>query len=204
MDNTEPMIMPKKLNLESLSIPVDTHARDIGCVAANIGSWCGMSTGQRDMLRTVAYMHRYAYRFVNAAIKDKEGELTESERKALMDEVLSCCGVLAGALEDDDVLEGIMDQYERWDGTGYPKGLKADDVSIYSRIVRIASAYVAMSSGRSYRDPLTDIEIIQKLQEEEASTYDPVILKIVVSLLELSPGLLTEAIDGEPPVKHSE
>jgi GAF domain-containing protein len=86
--------------------------------------------------------------------------------------------VLASAFLKDfrfpfDVLRVIRHHHERWDGTGYPDGLKGEEIPIGSRIISIIEAFEVMSSGNSYKSPKGGREILEELRRESSAQFDP-------------------------------
>lgn len=69
--------------------------------------------------------------------------------------------------------EYILTHHENWDGSGYPGGLKGEEIPLPARIVRIADAYTAMINPRSYRDALTSEEAVSELKNNAGIQFDP-------------------------------
>jgi HD-GYP domain-containing protein (c-di-GMP phosphodiesterase class II) len=77
----------------------------------------------------------------------------------------------------------VKHHHEAYDGTGYPDGLKGEDIPLWSRIVGIVDSYHAMISKRPYREPLNEDEAIRILEEGKGKKYDPKIVDIYVDIL---------------------
>ncbi len=71
------------------------------------------------------------------------------------------------------IARGILHHHERWDGTGYPKGLKGKEIPILSRIISIIDAYDAMLSDRPYRKAMSKEEAIQEIKKNAGTQFDP-------------------------------
>jgi HD-GYP domain-containing protein (c-di-GMP phosphodiesterase class II) len=80
-----------------------------------------------------------------------------------------------------------LQHHEHWDGSGYPKGLKGNEIHLYSRILAIADAYEAMTSPRPYRGPLSHEEAIKELKKNSGLQFDPRLVDIFISLIEEHP-----------------
>jgi HD-GYP domain-containing protein (c-di-GMP phosphodiesterase class II) len=96
--------------------------------------------------------------------------------------------VLASAFLKDfrfpfDVLRIIRHHHERWDGTGYPDGLKGEEIPIGSRIISIIEAFEVMSSGRGYKPPRGSREILEELRRVASTQFDPSLVSDFIDYL---------------------
>jgi HD-GYP domain-containing protein (c-di-GMP phosphodiesterase class II) len=74
----------------------------------------------------------------------------------------------------------ILAHHERWDGNGYPRGLKGEEIPLLSRILCIVDAYDAMTSERAYRKPMTPEAAIQELIENAGKQFDPDLVELII------------------------
>ena len=163
-------------------------------VAYELGYWCGLSQIELEKLEAAAYLHHTGYTELPLPLFHAEKVFAEKERKVLEQHVTYGEVKLKNPSMDEDVLEAVKHHHERWDGTGYPDGLKGEAIPIMSRIMAIADAYVAMVTRRIYRRPLTDEEIITRLKAESGKAFDPKLVGVMITLLEVSPQLLTQRL----------
>ncbi len=92
---------------------------------------------------------------------------------------------IASTLPDlEPMAEFIIQHHERWDGRGYPRGLKGRDIHLYSRILTIVDAYNAMTSSRPYREPLSHEEAVRELEKHKGTQFDPSLVDIFVSMID--------------------
>jgi len=96
--------------------------------------------------------------------------------------------VLASAFLKDfrfpfDVLRIIRHHHERWDGKGYPDGLKGDEIPVGSRIISIIEAFEVMSSGNGYKSPKPSREILEELRRESSAQFDPSLVSEFIDYL---------------------
>ncbi len=80
--------------------------------------------------------------------------------------------------------EDILAHHERWDGSGYPRGLKGEEIPLLSRITAIADAYEVMSNGRPYKVKLSKAEIRAELRNCAGKQFDPQLAELFLSILE--------------------
>jgi len=84
--------------------------------------------------------------------------------------------------EFEQIAQGITAHHERWDGTGYPHGLKGEEIPIIGRILSVADVFEALISKRPYRDPLASDEALQYIQEHSGTHFDPAIVDVFSDL----------------------
>jgi HD-GYP domain-containing protein (c-di-GMP phosphodiesterase class II) len=91
--------------------------------------------------------------------------------------------ILQGAV-DSQILAIVRHHHERFDGTGYPDGLKGDEIPIGARCLLVADAFDAMTSHRIYRKALPMERVIDELRRHSGTQFDPEIVKVFLSILE--------------------
>ena len=82
------------------------------------------------------------------------------------------------------IRETALYHHERYDGNGYPEGLKGESIPLYARIVGVADSYDAMSSKRSYRDPIPQDKIRQEIVNGCGTQFDPKFAKIMLAMID--------------------
>ncbi len=117
-------------------------------------------------------------------ILQKKGPLTPEERKIIQQSPVVGAKILEPAKHLHRVATVIESYHEHWDGSGYPKGLKGEDIPLESRIIALVDAYIAMTSDRPYRQALSQAEAIRLIQEGSAKEWDPRLVKLFLSILQ--------------------
>ena len=110
-------------------------------------------------------------------ILNKTEALTEDDFEAIKQHVLYGVKILEDIKQLKDVVEIIKCHHERFDGTGYPYGIKGDEIPLISKIITIADAYDSMTSNRSYRKSLSHEEALKKLEEQSGRQFDPIVVQ---------------------------
>lgn len=119
---------------------------------------------------------------IPSAILNKPGRLTPIERTVIEQHPIlgyEMCRYIGFMTEE---LAVIRNHHERWDGTGYPDGLKGTDIPLLARILAVADVYDALTSHRSYREPLSHEHALQAIKEGAGSHFDPTCVNAWVRL----------------------
>lgn len=149
-----------------------------------LGQAVGMSVEEMNKILLLSRMYDIGEVGIDEAIISKEGQLNTSE----WDEIKSHpeLGWRIAKLHPETALiaDYILQHHERWDGNGYPRGLKGNNIHIFSRIISIIDAYEAMTSPRPYRDAYTHEEAIEELKRNRGVQFDPRLIDIFITLLD--------------------
>jgi len=78
----------------------------------------------------------------------------------------------------------ILYHHEKWDGTGYPEGLKGKAIPLGARILAVADAFAAMTSARPYRDAFCDDKALERLRQGAGTQFDPELVEVFIGLIE--------------------
>ena len=117
-------------------------------------------------------------------ILTKPAKLTEEEFKIMQGHTTYGGKVLKDFNAIDGIVEGALYHHERYDGGGYPEGLKGDKIPLYARIICVADALDAMNSDRCYRPHLPPDVIKQELKGNAGTQFDPDIVECALELIE--------------------
>ena len=103
---------------------------------------------------------------------NKPGKLSDEEYEEIKTHTTKGSEILKGFTAIDNLIEGVLCHHERFDGTGYPLGLRGEQIPFVSRIIAVADSFDAMSSNRCYRRHLSDEEIIDELNSKKGTQFD--------------------------------
>ncbi|MDI6814248.1 MAG: HD-GYP domain-containing protein, partial [Desulfitobacteriaceae bacterium] len=162
--------------------------KEIACL---LGEAVGLSREEMDSLRLLVEMHDIGKLGVPDHILFKPGPLTEEEKKEVQrhSEVGYRIALSSGELAP--VAPFILQHHERWDGRGYPLGLKGEQIHLLSRILAIVDAYDAMTSERPYRGAMSPEEVLEELKRCAGTQFDPHLVEIFIGLLSEKGGRLS-------------
>ena len=132
----------------------------------------------------IALLHDIGKIGISDAILQKPGALTKEERNVIETHVTIGGEVLKDFTSLHGIAEGALYHHERYDGKGYPNGLKGDEIPLFARIICVADSFDAMSSARCYRPKLELDYILSELKDKSGSQFDPVIAKYMIEMIE--------------------
>ena len=111
------------------------------------------------------------------------GKLTDEEFNEIKMHPVYGNQILSGIKQSPYLCIGAHYHHERYDGKGYPVGLAGEDIPVYARIISVADAYDAMTSMRSYREPMPPEKVREELTRGMGTQFDPAYAKIMLELM---------------------
>ena len=159
------------------------HSDRVSSYSVLIGKEMGLSENDLKTLKIGGLFHDIGKIGVSDAILLKESKLTDDEYSEIKNHPAIGKHILSNATIFQDLIPIVYHHHERYDGKGYPKGLKGEEIPFLARIVGVADAFDAMTSKRSYRDEL-DIEYVkQEIARCSGTQFDPQIASIFLNIL---------------------
>ncbi len=130
-------------------------------------------------------MHDVGKLFIPDRILNKPGALSDDEFEVIKKHAQLGAEVLQAIAAPARVVQAIGSHHEAFDGTGYPAGLKGEDIPLYARIIAVADAYVNMTSDRSFAPPKTDEQAMAELGKLSGTRFDGMIVRLFARLLKM-------------------
>jgi len=160
------------------------HIRRMSYYSQLLAKLCGLSEKAQEMILYAAPLHDIGKIAIPDYILLKPGKLDEDEYKLMQKHTEFGAELLAGA-EDFPVIEMgriiALEHHEKFDGTGYPRGLKGDEIHLFARIVAIADVFDALSSKRCYKEAMAIEEVFEVMKNEAGRHFDPELIKLLLS-----------------------
>ena len=167
-----------KSNRESM------HSKRVSSLSAFLAKKLGLALPDVNRIKIAGLVHDIGKIGVDEAILNKPGRLDLQEWEAIKRHPEIGYRILSSSPEYSDLAKSILEHHERWDGNGYPRGLKGEDASLQARIIMIADSYDAMTSERSYKIPMRKEEAIVEIKRCSGIHYDPKLVDLFLSCID--------------------
>ena len=158
------------------------HSESVAIFGVQIGKKMGLDRTTLDQIYWTGLVHDIGKILIPEAILNKAGKLTEEEFNIIKQHPVWGHKTLMNSAKLNNLAELVLHHHERWDGRGYPDGLKGEGIPLVSRIICVADAWDAMTSKRSYRKPLSRQEALQEIIQNAGTQFDPTIAQVFVTL----------------------
>jgi HD-GYP domain-containing protein (c-di-GMP phosphodiesterase class II) len=174
------------------------HCVNVGILAVCVGIKLNFTRDELLCLGAAGILHDIGKKFIPLEILDKQGKLTDEEFDIVKNHPELGYGILASALELSSITKvGILEHHERYDGSGYPRGLRGDEITVFGRILAVADTYDAMTSDRAYRNAFSPSETVEYLMGNGNKLYDSLIIDTFIRCVTIYPvGTCVELSDG--------
>lgn len=182
----------ERLTLQSITTIANTidakddytkgHSERVAEYSVKIAQAMGWQDDELHQLRNIALLHDIGKIGVSDAILKKPDSLTREEYEELKKHTTIGAEILKDITMIPDLGAGALYHHERFDGNGYPCGLRGKDIPIIARIITVADSFDAMDSKRVYREPLSRERILSELRNNRGTQFDPDILDIFLEL----------------------
>lgn len=160
----------------------EAHSKRVSLICTEMGKVLGMSIEDQNSLNAISHLHDIGKIAIDEAILNKPGKLNEFEWEAIKKHPEIGYRILSTSIEYENIAMDILSHHERYDGKGYPRGIKGNDIPLRARIIAIADAYDAMISLRTYRESLSHEQATQELIRCKGSQFDPFLVDVFLSL----------------------
>lgn len=160
------------------------HSARVAEYSRKIAEFAGKSPSECDEIYYVALLHDVGKIGVPEKIINKEGKLTDEEYDAIKQHAEMGAQILQDITVYPYLSIGARYHHERFDGRGYPNGLKGSDIPEIARIISVADAYDAMTSSRSYRETIPQQRVREEFVECSGTQFDPKFANIMLHLID--------------------
>lgn len=158
----------------------EQHSHRVSKLCESMGRALGLHEDEIKELKTVGLLHDIGKIAIEENILNKQGKLTDEEWEEIKRHPEIGYRILSTVNDMSEMSEYVLAHHERWNGIGYPKGLKGEEIPLQSRIIAIADSYDAMVSERSYRSALPEEVAIEELKINTGIQFDPGLIRVFI------------------------
>ena len=191
--------------IEALALAIDakdqtaqSHIRRVQVYAAGLARALGMSDNEIQGVKTAALLHDIGKLAVPEHILSKPGPLTQEEFQKIRIHPQVGAEIISGVPFPYPVAPLILSHHERWDGKGYPAGLKGDEIPLGARILSVVDYFDALMSERPYHKAMTLDAAVGLLRQESGKALDP---RVVQTFVDMYSTLAAEAEASQEPAR---
>ena len=158
------------------------HGIRVASIAREIANYLNLSKSAKDDLYVSCLFHDIGKAHIKPEILHKNGKLNEMERKIVEKHSFFSYLELKELGYSNSISKVVLHHHENYDGTGYPEGLKGNQIPFNSRIIKVADVFDALTMDRPYRKKLS-IETAIEIMEGEKEKYDSLIFKVFKDII---------------------
>lgn len=177
--------------VESLTMAIDAkddlsrgHIQRVRTLAEGLARAVSYPEDQMEGLKAAALLHDIGKLAVPEHILSKPGKLTAAEYSKVMIHPVVGADILSNVEFPYEVVPIVKHHHERYDGTGYPSGLKGEDIPFGARILTVVDCYEALTTNRPHRPRYTREEALELMRSEKGRTFDPVVLEVFFDMID--------------------
>jgi len=161
------------------------HSDRVAEYSGKIAKVMGFPEEKVEMLKKAAQLHDIGKLGIHEDILNKKSELSDSEWDLIHQHPAVGEEILKPIFLEEEMLAVVRNHHERYDGKGYPDGLKGDQINIFAQIVSVADSYDAMTSSRSYRVALSEQEAVSRLRTGCGTQFNTLIVEAFIKALQI-------------------
>lgn len=183
------IILDDDFNLESLQnfvahgYHLHTHSINVSIYALILGNSLKLTFEELKELGEAALLHDLGKSKIDTKILNKNGKLTTNEFQEMKKHSsFGCMTALRLEIKNRKIRNGIRQHHEKMDGSGYPFGLKGEEISFYARIICLCDIFDALTSKRSYKEPMTHAEAFVLIETKMSGHVDSVLLQKMIEI----------------------
>ncbi|MEG0959435.1 MAG: diguanylate cyclase, partial [Erysipelotrichaceae bacterium] len=160
------------------------HSTNVAQYASILAKALGLNREHVELIKEAALLHDIGKIGIPEDILNKPGNLTEEEYTIVKSHVENSISIIRHLPSLDYLIPAVLGHHERWDGLGYPRGLKREENPIAARCIGVADTFDAMTTKRSYRDPIPLPIVIEEIKRGANTQFDPKLANLFVELIE--------------------
>jgi putative nucleotidyltransferase with HDIG domain len=177
-------------SIQERDIVTYDHSRRVATYAQRLARYLGWSRRDARDLALAALVHDLGKTWIGNDILLKNDKLSEEERREMERHPIIGARILIGCDVHPFFVETVLYHHEAWDGRGYPNGLKGEEIPLSARILTVADVFDVITSQRPYKTALSLDAARERLKKGSAASFDPVVVRAFLNLLNTSPNFI--------------
>jgi len=184
LDDSEAVLFSLAQSVEDRDPELGQHCHRLALMGATMGLTLGLAAAEILALQRGGYLHDIGKVAVPDTVLFKPGPLTPEEWETMKAHAERGAKICGGMRSLAPVLPIIRHHHEKWDGSGYPGGLRGEDIPLLARILQLADIYDALTTARPYKEALTPQQALLTIRKEAQRGWrDPKLVEIFVDIL---------------------
>jgi diguanylate cyclase (GGDEF)-like protein/PAS domain S-box-containing protein/putative nucleotidyltransferase with HDIG domain len=159
------------------------HSIQVSEICAAIASKMGFSKNDVNQIKIAGLMHDIGKIEIDEKILNKPEKLSKDEWERMQRHPEIGYRILNSINGFSAVADAVLEHQERWDGKGYPRGLKGEEISLHARIIAVADSYDAMTTHRTFGKALSEEDAINEMKRCSGTQFDPAIAQILIEMV---------------------
>ncbi|MCX7920575.1 MAG: diguanylate cyclase [Clostridia bacterium] len=165
------------------SYETEEHAQRMRLLAVKVGHAVGLPDSKMDELTLLAALHDIGKIGIPDSILSKPGPLNDLEWEEMKKHPEIGYRIAKSTPELAPIADAILTHHERWDGLGYPQGLKGEEIQMISRIIAIVDTYDVMTHKRAYKEPASYQEALNEIKRCAGTQFDPDLVNVFIEVV---------------------
>jgi putative nucleotidyltransferase with HDIG domain len=159
------------------------HSARVADLSANIAAELQLPEETVERVRMAGRLHDLGKIGTREGVVNKEGPLTPEEFEHVKQHVIIGAQILAPLTHLGDVVSMVRSHHERWDGTGYPEGLRGEEIPIGGRVIAAAEVFDALTTSRPYQERMTPEQAVERLADLSGTVLDPSVFEALTGIV---------------------
>jgi putative nucleotidyltransferase with HDIG domain len=159
------------------------HSARVADLSATIAHQLGMSDELVETVRVAGRLHDIGKIGTRESVLNKQGTLTPDEFEHVKQHVVIGSQILAPLIHLGDIIPAVRHHHERFDGTGYPDGLRGEEIPLSARIIGAAEVYDALTTSRAYQEKMTPEQATARIADLSGTVLDPKVFEALSAIV---------------------
>jgi putative two-component system response regulator len=159
------------------------HSARVADLSATVAHELGIAEEDVEQVRVAGRLHDIGKIGTRESVLNKQGALTPEEFEHVKQHVVIGSQILAPLSHLGDIIPAVRHHHERWDGTGYPDGLRGEEIPIGARIIGAAEVFDALSTSRAYQEKMSAEKAVERAADLSGTVLDPKVYEALASVV---------------------